>query len=132
MAILYEVKERKNPQNPGAPGKYYPNVVRTQNITMNALAKEIAETNTLSRAEVTAVITLVLDHMTKHLKNSNGIRLGELGTLYPTLKGSGAPTAEEFNAGEHIDEVMVRFRAAKSLKQNMQNVEFKKVEFDAK
>ena len=96
------------------------------------ISKEIAETNTLSRAEITAAITLVLDHMIKHLKNSNGIRLGELGILYPTLKGSGAPSVDEFNAAEHIDEVMVRFRAGKTLKEDMQNVEFKRVEYDAK
>lgn len=131
MAILYEVKERKNPQTPGQPGKFYPGVVRTQTITFNAITKEIAARSTVSKADAAAVLISFEELIIEHLKNSNGVRLGSLGIIYPTLKGSGAPSAEEFNAKDHITEVMVRFRAAKSLKDEVQDAEFKRVEFDA-
>jgi predicted histone-like DNA-binding protein len=130
MAILYEVKERKNPQTPGVPGKYYPAVVRTQTITFNALTKEIAARSTVSKADAAAVLYSLEELIIEHLKNSNGVRLGSLGTIYPTLTGKGAPSVAEFNAGEHIDGVRVRFLPAKALKDEVQNTDFRKVEMN--
>ena len=130
MAILYEVKERKNPQKPEQEGKYYPAVVRTQTITFNALTKEIAARSTVSKADAAAVLLSFEELIIEHLKNSNGVRLGSLGIIYPTLTGSGAPSADEFNAKEHTDGVRVRFLPAKALKEEVQNTDFKKVEMN--
>lgn len=130
MAILYEVKERKNPQTPGQPGKYYPAVVRTQTITFNAMTKEIAARSTVSKADAAAVLISFEELIIEHLKNSHGVRLGSLGIIYPTLTGPGAPSADEFNAKEHIDGVRVRFLPAKALKEEVQNTDFKKVEMN--
>lgn len=132
MAIHYEVKERKNPQKLDEPGKFYPGVVRTQTISFNEITKQIAARSTASKADAAAVLISFEELIIEHLKNSHGVRLGSLGIIYPTLKGSGAPSEEEFNAKEHITEVMIRFRAAKSLKNEVQDAEFKRVEYDAK
>lgn len=130
MAILYEVKERKNPQTPGQPGKFYPIVARTQTITFNAITKEIAARSTVSKADASAVLISFEELILEHLKNSHGVRLGSLGIIYPTLTGSGAPSPDEFNAKEHIDKVKIRFLPSKAMKEEVQNTEFKKVEFE--
>ena len=130
MAILYEIKERKNPQDPTGPGKFYPNAVRTQNITFNQLADAIAERSTVSKADVAAALYAMEEVIVESLKNSMGVRLGDLGIIYATLRGTGAVSEEAFTAAENIDEVRIHLLAGAKLKKEMQDVEFKKVEFD--
>ena len=58
MAILYEVKAKKNPLKPAEPPKFYAQIARASTLTTKQLAEEIAAASTVSRADVQAVLRL--------------------------------------------------------------------------
>ncbi len=130
MSILYEIKERKNPQKPAAAAKFYPNVVRVNTITTNQLAKEISQQSTMSRADVLGVFAAASEVIANHLLNSNAIRLNDLGIISASLRGSGAESAESFNAKENISGVKIQFLAATNLKEAVEDADFKLVEME--
>ncbi len=130
MAILYEVKERKNPQKPSAAAKFYPNAVRINTITTRQLAKRISQASTMSYADVLGVFAAASEVIANLLLNSDAVRLNDLGIISVSLRGSGAETAESFNAKEHIDDVKIQFLAASILKEAMKEAEFKRVEIE--
>jgi len=130
MSILYEIKERKNPQKPSAAAKFYPNVVRINTITTRQLAKEISQSSSMSYADVLGVFAAASEVIANHLLNSNAIRLNDLGIISTSLRGSGAESAESFNAKEHIDGVKIQFLAATNLKEAVKDADFKLVEIE--
>lgn len=130
MAILYEIKERKNPQQPSAPGKFYPNVVRVNTLSTNELVKQIEKESTMSKADILGVLTAAAGVVGRELRNSNAVRLFDLGIISLSLGGPGAETIEEFNTKDHITKVKVQFLADKFLKKELEDVEFKKVEIE--
>ena len=130
MAILYEIKERKNPQQPGDPGKFYPNVVRVNTLSTNELVKEIEKESTMSKADILGVLIATAGVVGRQLRNSNAIRLFDLGIISVSLGGPGADTIDQFNTKEHITKVKVQFLADKILKKELEDVEFKKVEIE--
>lgn len=132
MSILYEVKERKNPQDTTAAPKFYPNAVRVNTITTRQLAKRISQSSTMSYADVLGVLAAASEVIVNLLLNSNAVRLNELGIISVSLRGNGAETAESFNAKENISGVKINFLAASVLKEAMKDADFQHVEFDKK
>jgi len=130
MSILYEIKERKNPQNPTVPGKFYPSVVRVNTISTRQLAKEISQASTMSYADVLGVFAAASEVIANHLLNSDAIRLNDLGIISSSLRGNGAETAESFNAKKNIDGVKIQFLAASSLKEAVKEAEYQRVEIE--
>lgn len=130
MSILYEIKKRKNPQDPSAPAKFYPNVVRINTITTRQLAKEISQSSTMSYADVLGVFAAASEVIANHLLNSNAIRLNDLGIISISLRGSGAESVKKFNTKEHIDGVKIQFLADTNLKDAMKDAGFKLVEIE--
>ena len=130
MSILFEVKERKNPQDPAAAGKFYPSAVRVNTISTNQVAKEVSQSSTMSRADVLGVLAAASEVIANHLLNSNAVKLNDIGILSISLRGSGAETAESFNIKDHIDSVKIGFLAAKSMKDEVEHAQFQKVEME--
>ncbi len=130
MSILFEVKERKNPQDPAAAGKFYPTAVRVNTISTNELAKRVAQASTMSRADVKGVFAAASEVIINMLLDSNAVRLDDIGIISISLRGPGAETAESFNIKEHITGVKIGFLAAKSMKDEVEDAEFQKVEME--
>lgn len=127
MAIMYEVKAKKNPLKPTDPVKFYPTVARGQMISTRQLAEQIAGSSTVSRADVLAVLASASEMILQHLKNSNSVRLDDVGILFPTIEGEPANSEAEFDVKKNIKGVRVRFRPEVSLKKAVQDADFEKV-----
>lgn len=130
MAILYEIKQRKNPLKPTDPAKFYAQIARSSTITTKQLAEEVAAASTVSRADIQAVFTASAEVIQRHLKNSNGVRMDGIGIISPQLDSEGVNSEAEFNVKQHIKAVKVRLLADKELKDAVQNADFDKVVID--
>lgn len=101
MPVLFEsfqsVLENKN-------GKklFYPRVVRTGNVNISQIAKEIAAYSSLSAGDVKNTIENLITVMSQHLQSSENVTLDGLGTFRMVMvsKGKGVETAEEVSAAQ--------------------------------
>ena len=83
-----------------APGKklYYATAVSAGEMTLEELCEDIAESSTVTSADVKAVLDRLGWVLSKNLKAGRIVQVGELGNFRMTLGSSGTPTIEEFNA----------------------------------
>lgn len=126
MSIKFKIITRRNPLDSTAPVKYYATVDRNQTVTTNVLAKEIAARSTVSRADILAVLASFSEVIIEHLKNSDAVKLNDIGTFYPTIASKGVANEGDFNAKTHIKGAKIRFLPAKSLIYEIEDVDFKR------
>ena len=108
MAISYTLVQRKDmsivqrkDMSKGAledAKLYYALAVNTRRVDFDDLCDEIAETCTLTSADIKAVLDRVIWAMVSHLKNSELVQFGDLGNFRISVGSTGSATPEEFSA----------------------------------
>lgn len=126
MSVKYNVVERKNPQKPQEPAKFYANAKADGEISLKALAEEIAGgSTTVSDTDVLAVLNEMIKACTRHLSEGRVVKLGDLGNFQITLTSGGAETEEKFTASL-IKGNKVQFRAGEALRKMLKIVKYEK------
>ena len=100
MAINYVLVQRKD-LSKGAPQDsklYYAQAVSTRNVHFDDLCDEIAETCTLTSADIKAVLDRMMWVMVSHLKNGEIIEFADLGNFRVSARSKGSPTPDEFTS----------------------------------
>lgn len=76
----------------------------------------VKHTSVQDRGEVMSVVCAVVDCMKERLLDGDRIELGELGTFYCVIKGTGAETTEKFDPRKNIKGVSVNWRPGKAFR----------------
>jgi predicted histone-like DNA-binding protein len=126
MAVSYKLVQRKNPQNPDAPMKYYASAVTTR-VSFDSLCKEIADGCTLTSADVKAVLDRANSVLDRHLTNGTIVQFGELGNFRISLSSSGSTVAESYKTSL-IRGGRVIFTPGASLRATVAGLTFAKAE----
>lgn len=124
--IQFTVHERVNPRDLNAPRKFYPFIKSTGEITLKQMSQRIASMSTVNRADVLAVLNVMVQVMTEEMADGNIIRLGEFGRFSFTLSGKGELHAADVTA-DHISRVNLTFRPGEDLAAMMQTLQYRKV-----
>ena len=100
MAINYVLVQRKDLSKDATEGSklYYAQAVSTRNVHFNDLCEEIAETCTLTSADIKAVLDRMMWVMVSHLKNGEIIEFADLGNFRVSARSSGSATPDEFTS----------------------------------
>ncbi|MGV4530349.1 HU family DNA-binding protein [Ornithobacterium rhinotracheale] len=126
MSIKYKVVERGQPGvKGGGTKKFYANVMNDGEYSIDDLVKQIEKFSALSEADIRGVIIALENVIQDALSASKIVRLGKLGTLYPTLSSSAAASEKEFQAGL-IKKVGVNYRPGKRILDAMKSAGFEK------
>lgn len=98
MPIKYSLVQRKDMSKGAAVGSklFYAQAVNTRKVTFEDLCDEIAETCTLTSADIKAVLDRMMWVMVSHLKNSEIIEFADLGNFRITVGSAGSATKEQF------------------------------------
>ena len=112
MAIRYRIIPRKSPRDHSV--KYY-GVQKTTQMSANQFIENIVQTNTVTRADVLAVLASIKQELVSCIRNGQSVTLGEIGTFRFTIKCKGAVTKDKFT-GDNIKSVLVRFLPSSKLK----------------
>ena len=92
--------------------------IKTETVTLKHLAVALAETHGVKKAQMTAVLTGMVEDIAKHLKKGKRIKLNGLGILQvrkrPARMGRNPATGEAIKIKASKK---VAFRAAKDLKE---------------
>ena len=104
--------------------KAYPVFQQTGQITIDELARHMKDHGSkYSRGDIKGFIDDVVDCVVEHLTQGISVRMGDLGTFYPSLKVEGSASASTVSA-DNIKSVAVSDRAGKVFKQIKQDAQF--------
>ena len=123
--MKYVVQERRKPGTEDY--KFYGLVRLSGKITINDIAKEIAEYCTVTRPDILAVLDALQTRIAEHLRRGETLRFDKLGCFRPTMKSGGAATAAAWNPAM-VKKVNVVFRPNNEILQTLsvKNITFEK------
>ena len=110
--IPYKVIPRKSPRDRSV--KYY-GVQHTRQMSEQDFVERIVQKNTVTRADVLAVIASIREELVYSIRNGNSVTLPEIGTFGFSIKTRGAETKAKFTA-DNIKTLHVRFKPSSKLK----------------
>lgn len=125
MSVKFNVVERGNPSNPGAPRKFYPSIQSSGRLTLRELAEQAADRSTLTTADILAAIESFLAIIPKELAKGNIVELGEFGSFWLKTTSEGADSAENVRA-DQISTILPRFNPGKQFKRTLETIIFNK------
>jgi len=127
MAVTYVVVERGNPLKPEEPKKDYAQAKASGELTLKKLSKEIAQgSTTVSNTDVLAVLNDLTKILSRHLADGEIVRFGDFGAFQITLSGSGAQSADKYNASL-INGGKITFRPGVDIKEVLATLKYEKM-----
>jgi len=125
MSIKYALVQRGKPGDPTAPKKFYAIPQNQGEVSLRELSNEIAEISTVSVIDTMAVLESLLQIIPRHIKSSEIVRLGDLGSFVITLQGDGSDTESAYSP-TLIKRIKVQFKPGKIFKQELKTASFEK------
>ena len=109
MAVRYVLKKVNGDKSP-IKGKWLARAKMTETVTLDKLADEIQAACTVKKADVLAVLTELVEHMTDHLQNSHRVKLAGFGSFKVGLKTKAADSPKTFKVSTNIKGLHVIFQ----------------------
>lgn len=126
MKINYKLIQRKNPGNPEAKPKFYATILRPEKVTLDELARRIAEISPVNELDTKTALMTLARVVPEYLAKGATVELGDIGRLMVNLSSAGAETEEDFSS-DMIKGCKVSYRPAITIKKVLKNVEYKKL-----
>lgn len=109
MPIIYKTYKNMNTASKTY-GQYYGRLVSTKTMTYDELCKHVSEHNSVYGEDVCKGVALKLAAcMLEQLLEGKKVQFGDLGTFYLAVKSSAATKEEDFNVGQNIKGLYLRF-----------------------
>lgn len=131
MAINYRIRQRKDPRNPEAAGKFYAEAITISTVREKQIAEEISKSCTVKYADIVAVLYGIQYEIIRQLKMGNTVQFGDIGSFGGVLHGLGSEYPEDYKT-EFITRYQVKFREGKELTFKIgidDDVKLKKISF---
>lgn len=114
-------KVKRNVTVGHTPGvKYMAQIVRGETIDFNKMADMIAETSTISKGDILAVLEQMQTTAAWMMQAGHSVRFGDLGIFTPTAKVKAVDTEEKVTV-DTIQRMYTRFTPSVDLKQKMKS-----------
>lgn len=127
MAQKFKLIERRNlgADNKEVPRKFYAQAVNNGYVAFDELCLEIAESCTLTSADVKAVLDRMNYMLDKHLKAGRIVQFGEIGNFRFALGSTGSVTEKGFTTAQ-IKQPKIVFSPGSLLRETRQLTAFEK------
>ncbi len=122
----FKVISRKMPARPTDPKKFYATIVRPNNVTLETLAKRIAEISPVNELDTESVLLALTRVLPEYLSNGATVELGDFGRLMVNINSNGADTQEDFKK-ELIKSNKISYQPSTKVKKVMKSVEYTKI-----
>ena len=128
MALQYTLVQGKDMSEGAGPDAklYYARAVSSGEMTFEELCEDIAETCTLTSADVKACLDRLAWIISKNLKAGRIVQMGELGNFRLTVGSKGSITKEDFNASL-IKKPKVVFHPGKRIQEARAETSFERI-----
>ncbi|MDQ0476432.1 MULTISPECIES: HU family DNA-binding protein [Chryseobacterium] len=125
--INFKAVERRNPLLPDDPKKFYPQVKSTGVVDIRMISEELSDASTLNSVDIRAVLFGLEKSLLKYLREGYIVKFGDLGTFRPSLRGTGAETADELTASS-VKKIRIIFSPSPILKHTVATAVVKKIQ----
>lgn len=125
MAIRYKAQQWRNPNAPEAPKKFYAKPAFNGIKDIDALSVEISRATSMTKADVKAVLDILVEIIPAHLLDGYIVQLGELGTFRMAFSSKGVDKPEELLAA-YIRDIRIMYKPSTTLKSETKKVSFQK------
>ena len=126
MAIKFKVVQKGQPGVAGGgEKKFYANPVLDGEVTLDELTKQIEKACTVNGADIRAVLYALVDVSVDNLSRGTIVRLGDLGSLRPSLSSEGKITEAEVTASA-IQGASIIFAPGPRIRDMLSTVKFSK------
>ena len=127
MPIKYSLSQRRNPQDPEGPQKFYAAAQATGEVDIDSLAEEIAYATSLTDGDVINAIRALVKRIIYHVAEGRIVRVESLGDFRPSISSEGVDAEEDFNDSK-IRKVKILFRPGDGIQAAFQtaNLRFEK------
>lgn len=127
MSQKYKLIERRNlgADNEENPRKFYAQAINSGYVSFDELCEEIAESCTLTSADVKAVMDRMNYILDKNLRAGRIVQFGEIGSFRFAIGSTGSITEKEFNASQ-IKTPKIVFTPGSKLKDTRKLTTFEK------
>lgn len=123
-SISYKLRPKKLATGKSAGmQKYYAMTAYNGEVTLDNLADKISRYSTLSRVDIIAVITALVDEVGEGVAEGKIVRLGELGTFRLILNSDGVEDVKDFKP-TMIKKTRVNFHPGQRIKRVQENIQF--------
>lgn len=127
MAIKFKAIQKAQPGVAGGgTKKYYASIVLNDEVTIDALVKDIEKFSSLSEPDIRGVIIALENVIQNKLSDGHIVRLEKLGSLYPAISSEGVLEEKEV-VSDIIKSVGINYCPGERLKNTLNDVKFKKV-----
>ncbi len=89
--------QRRNPQEPQSPAKYYAAPKNDGRMELDDLAEQISGRSSLTHGDILNVLQNLTEVIPFHLMAGKSINLGNLATIRLSFSGKGVESPEDFN-----------------------------------
>lgn len=128
MTLRYKIVEQAEPGIKGGGSyQYYLRAAGRELITVDKLAKKLAEQTSLSDIDVKMVLLGLSEIVPDLLLSNYSVEIGELGIFSVSLKSDPSPTKEEAT-WRKIRELKVNFRVNKSIQKRVRDASFRRID----
>lgn len=93
-----KIVQRKNPQKPDEPGKFYGQPMLDGVIGMDTICRQIAGRSSLTAGDVKNVLTNFMDELPTYMLMNRSVQLEDFGILRISFGSEGAERAEDFSS----------------------------------
>ena len=109
MPVLYKTYKNMNTASKTY-GQYYGRLVPTKTMSYDELCKHVSEHNSVFGEDVCKGVALKLAScMLEQLLEGKKVQFSDLGTFYLSVKSSPAATEEDYNVGQNVKGLYLRF-----------------------
>lgn len=123
MSIFLKPVQRRNPQKPEEPMKWYPVQNTVKNVDESEVAEMIADETTLNPMEAMMAVRQLRKIVQRLLLDGKSVQLGNWGTFNITLSTEGAATKDALTA-RNVKSVNINFQPGSELKAALQKADF--------
>ncbi len=114
--MQYTAVKKRNPFDDSV--KWYAQAAPAAPVESEKIAREISDTNTVTDADIAAVLKSLQRVIANHLADGQSVRLGDLGSFRATITSEGQATEKAVTANT-IKGVRVRFTPGAWLKKQL-------------
>ncbi len=132
MAVKYQLVQMRDMSKGALEGAklYYAQAISNGTMTFDELCEDVAETCTLTSADVKAVLDRINYILDKNLRAGRIVQMGEMGNFRMAVGSTGSATPEEFSA-DQIKTPRIVFSPGSKLRGSRKNTKFERFTINA-
>jgi predicted histone-like DNA-binding protein len=126
MAIKYQINKNINSLNTTKEAVYYAKAISTGEVTSENLLTILSKKTRLHKADCLRFMMYLEETLNEQLQNGKIVRLGDLGSFQVGISSKGVDATSKVNSSI-INNAKINFRAGKSFRKLLKELEFKKL-----